>query len=191
MARALALSGQLAEARRLGDAALVEARAQNDAEVLVIALQCVAVYLEDPAELVRHAHELTVLAGEQGDSWSVAYASCNWARGHLMLGQMKEARVAFELFHRTAHQRRLVLFQYMAMSFEFMFAVAEGRLDVAEAVAGRAHTLGSCTNVAFDAGVYGVQMFVIRRAQGRLAEVAPVLRLAATLQRDQPAPPSA
>ena len=46
----------------------------------------------------------------------------------------------------------------------------------AERLADRALEIGGDVQGELAAGVYGVQMFTIRREQGRLAEVAPVLK---------------
>ena len=55
-----------------------------------------------------------------------------------------------------------------------MLALAAGEFDDAEAAAERGNLLAAADGSPFGDGVYGLQMFAIRRAQGRLAEVAPV-----------------
>ena len=59
------------------------------------------------------------------------------------------------------------------MVFEVMLAVIDGRFDDAERLAEQAHDFGAAARTDSDAGVYGVHMYVIRREQGRLDEVAP------------------
>ena len=80
--------------------------------------------------------------------------------------------------HMVASARgRYPAFQFVGHAFEVVLHLAAGRFDEAERAAELAHALGSAGNTPFDAGVYGLQMFAIRREQGRLGEVAPVLKL--------------
>ena len=58
-------------------------------------------------------------------------------------------------------------------------ALCEGRLADAEAAAVRSHEWSTLLTGREASGVFGIQMFGIRREQGRLAEVAPVIRLLA------------
>jgi len=66
-------------------------------------------------------------------------------------------------------------------------ALCDGRLDEAEALAQRSHEWSRLLTGRDASGVYGIQMFSVRREQGRLAELAPVVRiLAADATRDGP-----
>ena len=60
-----------------------------------------------------------------------------------------------------------------------LLALCDGRLDAAEAAAKRADELARRIE-AGPSAAYGIQMFSIRREQGRLAEIAPVVRLVAS-----------
>jgi tetratricopeptide (TPR) repeat protein len=55
-------------------------------------------------------------------------------------------------------------------------AILDGRFATAEALAGEALSLGRQSNGTEVEGVYGMQMFTIRREQSRLSEVAPVMK---------------
>ena len=57
--------------------------------------------------------------------------------------------------------------------------MAAGRFDEAEAAAARGQELAAADDSPFGEGVYGLQMFALRRAQGRLHEVAPAVHLLA------------
>jgi predicted ATPase/class 3 adenylate cyclase len=57
-----------------------------------------------------------------------------------------------------------------------MLAIMRGEFSAAEASAEAALVAGQGVQEQNAAGVYGVQMFTIRREQGRLAEVAPLLK---------------
>jgi tetratricopeptide (TPR) repeat protein len=65
---------------------------------------------------------------------------------------------------------------YFKASSDAMRAVLCGEWAEAERLAERALDVAREFSSEYAAGVYGVQMFTIRREQGRLAEVAPVLR---------------
>ena len=65
-----------------------------------------------------------------------------------------------------------------------ILASSTGRLEDAEALAEAAER--SARHDRGRLGVYGLQMYFIRREQDRLDEVAPVLRLAAALEPDAP-----
>jgi hypothetical protein len=57
-----------------------------------------------------------------------------------------------------------------------MLATLEGDLARAERLAEEAFQIGRHTAGTFVDGVYGMQMFTIRREQGRLSEVAPIIK---------------
>ena len=58
-------------------------------------------------------------------------------------------------------------------------ALCEGRLADAETMAVRSHEWSRMLTGRDASGVYGIQMFGVRREQGRLAELAPVVRMLA------------
>ena len=60
-----------------------------------------------------------------------------------------------------------------------LLALCDGRLDAAEAAANRSDEIARRTERASSA-VHGIQMFSIRREQGRLEEIAPLVRLIAS-----------
>jgi tetratricopeptide (TPR) repeat protein len=64
-----------------------------------------------------------------------------------------------------------------------LIALCDGRLDAAEAAAQRADELARRVDGSSSA-VYGIQMFSIRREQGRLGEIAPVVRLVALAETE-------
>ncbi len=74
----------------------------------------------------------------------------------------------------TLRQRLNVL--WLARMARAMMAILDGRFTTAEALAGEALSLGRQTHGTEVEGVYGMQMFAIRREQSRLSEVAPVIR---------------
>ena len=74
----------------------------------------------------------------------------------------------------TLRQRLNIL--WLARMAQAMMAILDGRFTTAEALAGEALGLGRQTHGTQVEGVYGMQMFTIRREQSRLSEVAPVIK---------------
>jgi hypothetical protein len=72
--------------------------------------------------------------------------------------------------------RQRLQVQWFARHGWAMRAILEGDFSAAEGHAEAALLLGRRTHGDAVEGVYGIQMFTIRREQGRLAEVAPVIK---------------
>ena len=72
--------------------------------------------------------------------------------------------------------RQRLLAQWIARHGGAMLAIFDGNFATAESLAAKAHEIGRQSNGEQFEGVYGIQMFSIRREQGRLAEVAPVVK---------------
>jgi tetratricopeptide (TPR) repeat protein len=66
--------------------------------------------------------------------------------------------------------------QWVVRNSEAMRAILNGNFAQAEILSEEARALGEATKLETVDGVFGVQMFSIRREQGRLAEVAPVIK---------------
>jgi tetratricopeptide (TPR) repeat protein len=66
--------------------------------------------------------------------------------------------------------------QWIARHGQAMLAILDGNFSTAETLAQQALELGHQTRGEQVEGLYGVQMFSIRREQGRLAEVAQVMK---------------
>jgi DNA-binding CsgD family transcriptional regulator/tetratricopeptide (TPR) repeat protein len=87
----------------------------------------------------------------------------------------------------TAEQTAQPFMLHVAEHYGSAIALGDGRLDEAEARADRSHEWSRLLTGRDASGVYGIQMFSIRREQGRLAELAPVIRiLAGEARREGP-----
>ncbi len=179
LARAYAHAGRTGEALDAVDVALGLARRSNDNDALGAALEAALISTTDPLRSLSLAAELDELVATSTDPWHELYATASQLRALISLGRMSEAATVLDR-HRAASERgRYPTFQFVAAAYEVVLLLASGLFDQAEAAAERAHALGSAVNSPFDEGVYGLQMFAIRREQGRLGEVAPVLKLVA------------
>jgi DNA-binding CsgD family transcriptional regulator len=68
---------------------------------------------------------------------------------------------------------------HVAEHYGSAIALCDGNLTEADAMAGRSHDWGRLLTGRDASGIYGIQMFGVRREQGRLAELAPVVRILA------------
>jgi DNA-binding CsgD family transcriptional regulator len=125
-------------------------------------------------EAAREAIQVVQRAGHP--EWAVGFLT-GWHTGDLMeLGDTAAATAAARLHLATNETMREPFAEAVALAALAMIATHEGRFVEAEQLAARALATGERFDRANAAGIFGVQMFTIRRQQGRLPEVAPVLR---------------
>jgi DNA-binding CsgD family transcriptional regulator len=125
-------------------------------------------------EAAREATELVHRAGHP--EWGAPYLS-GWHTGDLMESGDTVAATATARFHLvTGETMREPFNQAVALAALAMIATHEGRFADAEPLAVQALHCGQRFDRANAAGIFGVQMFTLRRHQGRLGELAPVLR---------------
>ncbi len=124
-------------------------------------------------EVAREALELVQRAGHP--EWAVPYLS-GWHTGDLMeLGDTVAATATARYHLATGETRREPFNEAVALAALAMIATHEGRFTDAETLAADALRRGQRFDRANAAGIFGVQMFTLRRHQGRLGELAPVL----------------
>jgi len=92
------------------------------------------------------------------------------------LGQRSRADRSLAALSELGEVRQRLHAHWIARHGATMLAILDGDFATAEVLAGQALQLGRLTSGEQVEGVYGIQMFSIRREQGRLAEVAPVMR---------------
>ncbi|ESY03927.1 MULTISPECIES: adenylate/guanylate cyclase domain-containing protein [unclassified Mesorhizobium] len=92
------------------------------------------------------------------------------------LGDRARADQAVEGLEELGTLRQRLNILWLAWNARAMMAILDGRFTTAEKLAGEALGLGRQTHGAEVEGVYGMQMFTIRREQNRLSEVAPVMK---------------
>jgi class 3 adenylate cyclase/tetratricopeptide (TPR) repeat protein len=190
LGRALLDTGDAERAEAMSRVAIAMARRLGDPRALYDALIC-----ERPAragrpypaaqfpEARRIIDEMTSAAERIGDPILVVRALGRSIPTLLEMGD----RTAFEILARLDESLEplgLSAHVYFNISVHALQAILEGEFIEAERLAERAlehgraaeRSFGRERTTEFASGVYGVQMFTIRREQGRLAEVAPVLR---------------
>jgi DNA-binding CsgD family transcriptional regulator/tetratricopeptide (TPR) repeat protein len=179
LGRALAIEGRRDEAEGLIAVALARARDIDDGAALLVGLEAVATSSDDPTTVLDAARELEALATQREDPWSIAYGCVSECRAEIALGDLDAAARSVDRLRTANASGRFPMFELMGVHLRAILAMAGGDLATAEALAEQAFAHDAADESVFGAGVYGVQMFTLRRIQGRLAEVAPIVRLLA------------
>lgn len=181
LARAYHYAGRLEEARELADRALEEARASGDSLVLVHALTVgtqvrVPILPDEAGEIVAFASEMWDLREQLDDLEEVATVSYYAVVSELILGD----RAGTERWYARLSSLTTVVStrftRYTQLNMESTRAFLGADLDEAEQKAEQSRVLGQQLGEDVS-GVYGLQMFLLRREQDRLGELAPVVRL--------------
>ena len=134
---------------------------------------------DDLDSVLEMLTEARMVADEIGDIELQAEAS-EWrlaaliARGDLAIATAELADVL--AMARRMHQPFII---HVAEHYGSVLALCRGDLAEAEQAAERSREWSKLLHGRDASGVYGVQMFSVRREQGRLAELAPVVRVLA------------
>src|SRR3954447_7667854 len=138
-------------------------------------------------EILAMLTEAVDLGEELGDTEILAEAMAWRVPTFVALGDLDAARLEVAALLRTAEQTAQPFMLHVAEHYGSSIALCGGRLEEAEARARHSHEWSRLLTGSDAAGVYGIQMFNIRREQGRLAELAPIIRiLAADADRGGP-----
>ncbi len=188
LARALALVGDRSEeARHVADEAVAAARRLGDDPLLLYCLICKNHTIEsDAVAYLENAAKCRELALRLGDAWRYTYALHIYSRGTLYVGRIGDSAAAARTMAQVAGRERFVLFAHYAECHEVLLALLAGRFDEAERRANETYERGLSIGIESAQGVYGVHMYAVRREQGRLREVAPIMRSAAKLDPNEP-----
>lgn len=186
LTRALALSGDGEAARVLGDDVLASARQAGDAHVRRLAFDAVS-FVPWTSQSLEHQlaamREAVTAARDGGDLEWENHATCKTFYGEVLAGDLRAARATAARHHWLATTIGQPLFRALDCQAHALLAMAEGRFADAERLAadGDEHAR-SLTGAP--SGGYGVQLFTIRREQGRLDEARPIVEAVAKLGRE-------
>lgn len=185
LARALELEGDSDQAALARAEAIAMARRIDDRPGLATVL--VGIYwaraTTSLAEALEMLSEARDLAEEMGDVEGQAEAT-QWRVSALMaLGEIVPAREELAIALDMAKSTRQPFMLHVTEHYRSALALLEGHLAEADAAAERSREWGQLLVGRDASGVYGIQMFGVRREQGRLAELAPVIRVLAAGDR--------
>lgn len=156
-------------ARRLGDP-----RTLFEALSAIVPARSWPEHLEERLAAASEALELVHQAGHP--EWAVGDMS-GWYIGDLMEdGDIDTARAVLDLHLQVANACRQPFLQAVGLSAQAMLATHRGRFAEAEQQVRENLIVGRRFSPEHAEGVFGMQMFTLRREQGRLGELQPVLR---------------
>ena len=128
-------------------------------------------------EILAMLTEARDLAGALVDLELQAEAM-EWRVAALMgLGQIDAAARELAVVHELVNRTRQPFMVHVAEHYGSAVALLQGRLRDAEEAAERSREWGRLLTGRDASGIYGIQMFSVRREQGRLSEFAPVVRV--------------
>jgi DNA-binding CsgD family transcriptional regulator len=179
LARALIFSGAQERGIVAGRAAIAMARRLGDTSALLVALKAVLHTTMGPAlllERLTYATEMLRIA-QQTQETEKAIQSYFWRIICLLeVGDIPGVDTEVEALTQLAEELKQPFYQYLALTLRIMRFLLEGRWQEAEQMAYQSLTLGRRLQGQDPTGTFGIQMFTIRREQGRLREIEPVLR---------------
>jgi predicted ATPase/class 3 adenylate cyclase len=177
---ALDLTGERAEAEQAGR------QAESMAERVPVSISAAVALARRPQlahwdvqrlrDKLARAQHAAALARQAGEAHSVVEVLPSLLGTQAHLGDMPAARESIEELARLAEHERQPFYTYIVMSGRGGVAFFEGRFAESESLAQQAFAAGQGMQGLDAAGLLGVQMFSLRREQGRLGEVAPLLR---------------
>jgi DNA-binding CsgD family transcriptional regulator/tetratricopeptide (TPR) repeat protein len=181
LARALEIRGVHERGAAVRQEAVAMARALGDRAALANVL--VGSYWSrnttSPQQVLEMLTEARDIAGELGDV-ELRGEAMNWRVCALvLLCEIAAARREIEEVRETAERTAQPFHMHVAEHCGSAIALCEGRLADAEAMALRSHEWSRLLTGRDASGVHGIQMFGVRREQGRLAELAPMVRVLA------------
>jgi len=187
LTRVLAIGGEDEAARVLGEDALRSARQLDDTDVLGAALDALSCASWTPQTLTRqlgYMREAIDTARSGGDVEWESLAISKLLYGEITAGDFAATRQTAKRHREVANLVGQPLSLVLDHQASALLALGEGRFVDAEGFAEAADAL---TQTLSDAppGGYGVQLFSIRREQGRLDEARPVVEAVARLDQQR------
>ena len=181
LARALGFQGDAQRGAIVRENAVGLARSHEDraglAKVLVRSYWARGTTpLEEILSMLTEARDL---AEELGDTETHTEAMAWRVPTFVALCDLSSARAEVAVLREMAERTAQPFMNHVAEHCGSAIALCDGNLAEAEAMAERSHYWGRLLTGRDASGTYGIQMFGVRREQGRLAELAPAVRILA------------
>jgi DNA-binding CsgD family transcriptional regulator len=132
--------------------------------------------LDDILEMLVEAR---AIGAELGDTEIQAEAISWMVPAYVAVADIASARAATSQLLEIAQITAQPFYLHVAEHYGAAIALGDGLLAAAEAMAHRSEEAGRLLTGRDASGTFGIQMFSLRREQGRLAELAPVIRVLA------------
>jgi predicted ATPase/DNA-binding XRE family transcriptional regulator len=182
LSRALLASGEQEELRATVNQAVQIAREIEDPLALSEALRVKAQIDRRPettSERLATIQELITITRSINDLERLADGLDLYIYDLLELGQIELADEMIAAQRQCAQEIKQPFQMHVAVVFQTMRAILSGEFDKAEQLAKEAAEISQRIGVADIDGIYGIHMFTIRREQGRIHEIAPLMKVVA------------
>ncbi len=140
--------------------------------------------VDEILETLEMLGEAKTLGEELGNTEILAEATAWLVPSFAAIGDIASARKELSTLRETAKQTGQPFMLHVAEQYGSAIALADGRLEDAEAMALQSYEAGQMLTGHDASGPYGIQMFSLRREQRRLGEVAGVIRILAGQDRE-------
>jgi DNA-binding CsgD family transcriptional regulator/tetratricopeptide (TPR) repeat protein len=181
LARALDFGGERERGALVRENAVALARQHEDRAGLtkVLVRSYWARGITPLEEILSMLTEARDLAEELGDAETHTEAMAWRVPTFVALGDLESARAEIVVLREMAERTAQPFINHVAEHYGSAIALCDGNLADAEAMAARSHDWSRLLTGRDASGTHGIQMFGVRREQGRLAELAPVVRILA------------
>jgi tetratricopeptide (TPR) repeat protein len=179
LARTLMFADERQQALVYAQQAVAMARRFDDPELLATNLQGMLQALQGPEHTQRrlaYATELVQLA--KTASAKELLARAHWWRAYFLLelGDMLATDAEINAYASVVEELQQPLHFYLSTEWRVTRALMQGHFADCERLAQEGLALGQRLQTENAAGIFGLQMFTLRREQGRLKELEPVVR---------------
>jgi DNA-binding CsgD family transcriptional regulator len=177
LARALLHEGAAEKAKREGERAIAMARQLGDPGVLASCLYCLVDVLggRDAQELLRYATELLASASQVGHVELVHNAHAWRFLSFMELGDIGLAEAELDALARLDARLRQRTYAFAVLIYRIMLALMRGELVEAERRILETMALLRSRGLPASEDQLSVLIFTLRREQGRLGELRPVV----------------
>ena len=180
LSRTLLAFGEQEELRITVDQALRIAHEIDDPLALCDALRIKAQIDRRPgstSERLAAIQEMITTAESIGDQERLADGIDLYVYDLLELGQIEQVDKMIVAQRRIAREIKQPFQMHITAVFQTMRAIMRGEFEDAERLANESAELSRQIGLADMDGILGIHMFTIRKEQGRLHEVAPIVKL--------------
>jgi predicted ATPase/class 3 adenylate cyclase/DNA-binding CsgD family transcriptional regulator len=179
LARALRYTGAQQQAVTYAQQAVAMARRCDDPIVLATNLNNMIYVLQGPEhtqQRLAYATEIVPIATAE-DAKELLNDALFWRVYCLLeLGDIPAMDAAIEAYASLVQELQQPLYLCLSTQFRAMRALLAGRFEDSECLAQEALAIGQSLQTENVAGIFGLQMFTLRREQGRLQELEPAVR---------------
>jgi tetratricopeptide (TPR) repeat protein len=179
LARTLGVTGVQQQALVYAQQAVAMARRLADPALLVVNLEGMLLAVQGPEhaqQRLAYASEMLQLA-EAANTNELLHSAVYWrAYCSLELGDMPSTDAHIDTYTRVAEESQQPFRLCIDTELRAMRALMRGCFTDGERLAQQGFAIGQRLQTESAAGIFGLQMFTLRREQGRLKELEPAMR---------------